>query len=307
MTICNLIMNVYYDKDGAQPRKNMERIMNHSISRLLIAMLMLSSHTYLADVITEENDNNLSSDSNKVIATVLGKSIYLSDKKNISSIILSHLFQKYMKDNSIAPTEEEFDVFIKNSEKRENQTKNEREQERKEILKQLDNKNISKSEKDKFLSDLQMLNSLLKPNPELDNWRLENPDMAMANQKKVARSFILKWKVHKSLFDKYGGRVIFQQAGPEPIDAYRMFLEEEKKRGNFTFIDKSLEDSFWNYFKNDKIHTFYSEEEGKKLINDPWWSKSSENERETKTSQEKNGEAVHVQGAPPPPSGDKSR
>ena len=43
----------------------------------------------------------------------------------------------------------------------------------------------------------------------------------------VARQFIQAFKVNQSLYAEYGGRVLFQQAGPEPIDAYRDFLRDE--------------------------------------------------------------------------------
>ena len=35
---------------------------------------------------------------------------------------------------------------------------------------------------------------------------------------------IEQWKASQSLYKKYGGRVVFQQTGPEPLDAYHEYL-----------------------------------------------------------------------------------
>jgi hypothetical protein len=65
--------------------------------------------------------------------------------------------------------------------------------------------------------------------------------------------------------------VIFQQAGVEPLDAYRDFLREQEKIGAFRILDRRYEASFWRYFTNDDMHTFYAKDEGAKFINTPWW------------------------------------
>ena len=37
----------------------------------------------------------------------------------------------------------------------------------------------------------------------------------------MASGIIRQWKINKALYDQYGGRIIYQQLGPEPLDAYR--------------------------------------------------------------------------------------
>ena len=54
----------------------------------------------------------------------------------------------------------------------------------------------------------------------------------------------------------HGGRVIFQQAGPEPLDACRDFLKEQQKMRAFQILDTKHE---------------ASKEEGARFINTPWW------------------------------------
>ena len=100
----------------------------------------------------------------------------------------------------------------------------------------------------------------------------DSPEDAAA-RREIAAAFVLQWKVNKALYEKYGGRIIFQQAGPEPLDAYRRFLEEAQARGDFEIVDKGLEEGFWKYFRDDSIHSFFepgSAEEAKVFATPPW-------------------------------------
>jgi lipid II:glycine glycyltransferase (peptidoglycan interpeptide bridge formation enzyme) len=90
-------------------------------------------------------------------------------------------------------------------------------------------------------------------------------------RRQMAQQFVKSWKINKALYQKYGGRVIFQQAGVEPLDAYRDFLREQEEKGAFQILDKQYEAGFWRYFTNDAMHTFYEKEDGAKFINTPWW------------------------------------
>jgi hypothetical protein len=56
----------------------------------------------------------------------------------------------------------------------------------------------------------------------------------------VARMTVRNWKVNKALYEKYGGRVIFQQAGNEPIDAYRALIEELDKTNAIEILDPAF-------------------------------------------------------------------
>lgn len=89
----------------------------------------------------------------------------------------------------------------------------------------------------------------------------------------MARSMIRQWKINKALYEEYGGRIIYQQLGPEPLDAYRQFLQKQQIDGAFTITDKSLEDGFWRYFTDDAIHDFMkpgSDDEKKAFSQPPW-------------------------------------
>jgi hypothetical protein len=89
----------------------------------------------------------------------------------------------------------------------------------------------------------------------------------------VARAFIEQWKVNQALYRQYGGRVIFQQSGAEPLDAYRDFFRDAQKSGRFKILSKDMEPALWSYYTTDNIHVFYPESGNEKelAINTPWW------------------------------------
>jgi len=94
-----------------------------------------------------------------------------------------------------------------------------------------------------------------------------------AAREEIATAFILQWKINRALHEQYGGRIIFQQGGPEPLDAYRKFLEEGAARGDFRIVNKDIEAGFWRYYRDDSIHDFFkpgSAEEAKAFANPPW-------------------------------------
>ena len=94
-----------------------------------------------------------------------------------------------------------------------------------------------------------------------------------AAREQIAAAFIRQWKLHRALYRRYGGRIIFQQGGPEPLDAWRRFLEESQARGDFALLDRSMEAPFWRYFVTDAIHSFYppgSAEEARAFDTPPW-------------------------------------
>ncbi len=89
----------------------------------------------------------------------------------------------------------------------------------------------------------------------------------------IATAFIRQWKINGALYRKYGGRIIFQQAGPEPLDATRRLLEAGRAAGDFAITDKSLEKPFWAYYRDDGRHSFYlrgSNEEAAAFKTPPW-------------------------------------
>ena len=56
------------------------------------------------------------------------------------------------------------------------------------------------------------------------------------------------WKRDSALYREYGGRMIFQQFGAEPIDAWKKVLEKYEAQKAFTVTDPTLQECVYRYF-----------------------------------------------------------
>lgn len=65
----------------------------------------------------------------------------------------------------------------------------------------------------------------------------EFAELAGEAEQQVAEAMVGQWKINKVLYDEYGGRIIFQQAGLEPIDAYAVFLRYIEEEGALEILD----------------------------------------------------------------------
>ena len=208
---------------------------------------------------------------NKVIAIVLGKKITVQDKDKLNGLIFGTLLEQFAKDNRIEPTAEEIDTFILRTKEQERKHQIQFEKDRKRLMAELKTDTLSERERRNKESQLKSIESILKVTREMKQQSKGMEESLRRMRRKSARQFVRSWKINHALYAKYGGRVIFQQAGVEPLDAYRDFLKEHESNGNFKILDKKYEAPFWRYFVNDAMHTFYSEDDGVKFINTPWW------------------------------------
>lgn len=69
-------------------------------------------------------------------------------------------------------------------------------------------------------------------------------DMVAEAENGIAETMIREWKTDKALYEEYGGRLILRQGRPEPIDAYRKFLDYIKTAGNLKILDPAYEAVF---------------------------------------------------------------
>ncbi|MBI5195495.1 MAG: hypothetical protein HZA10_04140 [Nitrospirae bacterium] len=205
------------------------------------------------------------------IAVVLGKPIAVKDKDKLNGLIFGALLEKYAKGNKIEPTEAELDVFMQRTDELEKRNQAKFEKDRKKAAEELKSGALTEKEQKEKTAYLQNLESILKTTKEMAERGKGMEEQMKAIKRNMARHFVKTWKINKSLYEKYGGRIIFQQAGVEPLDAYRKFLKEQEKKGNFKILNKEYEPSFWRYFTNDAMHTFISKDDGAKLMGTPWW------------------------------------
>ncbi|KAA1191818.1 META domain-containing protein [Pseudohalioglobus sediminis] len=89
----------------------------------------------------------------------------------------------------------------------------------------------------------------------------------------MANALIRNWKINAALHAKYGGRLIYQQFGPEPVDAYVALLREQENKGALQLLDEGLVAPFWSYFADENRHDVMppgGEDERNAFSSPPW-------------------------------------
>lgn len=85
----------------------------------------------------------------------------------------------------------------------------------------------------------------------------------------IAKHQVLKYLIEKSLYEEFGGTVIFRQSNPQmPIDAYRTLLTQYSAQGQLKFNDSELEEVFWSSFKAPYKYIVPAENVD---FSQPWW------------------------------------
>jgi heat shock protein HslJ len=169
----------------------------------------------------------------KVAATVFGEEIRTTDAEQLQEAILTRLFDRYAEEKRIEAEPAEIEAYLEKMRRG-------------------------------------MAAEGLTADKDLS---AEEAGQVATMRANMAQSMIRQWKINKSLYEEYGGRIIYQQLGPEPLDAYRQYLEERRRDGAFDIEDKSLEDGFWRYFTDESIHDFMergSADEARALSAPPW-------------------------------------
>lgn len=206
-----------------------------------------------------------------VIAIVDGKTLLEKDRANLRAVIFSELLNKYAKERKIDTTENEIDLFLRAKEEKENHAQKESEREKDHLLKELKNPSLSEEMRLTIDSKLKTIEDSLRAAKEMKKGAEKMREQLRPMMRNMAKQWIMKWKINKSLYEKYGGRVVFQQTGVEPIDAYRDFLRDQEKTGSFKITSEAEKVLFWDYFTNEKIHTFSEDKDALRLIATPWW------------------------------------
>jgi hypothetical protein len=204
-----------------------------------------------------------------VAAQALGMTIRTRDAEELRYAILKRLTDRYAAEQGITVTAAERADYSRSMEDLRRRDREKRAARRAELTRQLASRDLQEAERSALQSELDTLN-------KLDDMLAEpagTPEEVAAARDEIAAAFIRQWKINRALYRQYGGRIIFQQGGPEPLDAYRRFLEAARARGDFEIVDPDLEAAFWRYYRTDAIHSFYppgSSEESQAFAT-PWW------------------------------------
>jgi len=206
-----------------------------------------------------------------VIAVVLGEELTTADGNRLSQLIFKPLLDRFAEENNLEPTTAELDSFSVRMRALQ-RTEMER---MKGVLDSMRGKlkspSLAVEERAGVENEIASLEAMLQSFGEQEKLRREGDETTLREEREGGRMFVRAWKTNHALHAKYGGRVIFQQFGPEPLDAFRDFLKDEEKNGSFRIIDTAWSERFWRYFVNESMHSFYPKEKGDELMKTPWW------------------------------------
>ena len=242
---------------------------NHFCSFSIALLLSLSTaQTHAGEIYGNPED--------PVVAEVLGMQIRTKSPVEMQSVIGEKLFQNYARQHKIEASQEEVDLYIAKMEQFMRDDRNKRETRIVEIQQQLKTGSIPAEQKKQLQSELDTLESLHKQDFEDESADKQEQQEVLKIRQAMARGIIEQWMINKALYQQYGGRIIYQQLGPEPLDAMRDYLKEQQQKGAFKILEKSFEAPFWDYFVNDSKHDFFkpgSKEEKQAFGKAPWQQK----------------------------------
>jgi hypothetical protein len=147
---------------------------------------------------------------------------------------------RFVKRQKIEATADEIEKFKSNSRKMNERNVREREARLVELKKELAAPNLSNEDKAKLKEERAMYEKSVAA--------IREPRAADVPED-LARMFIVAWKTERELHRVYGGRVIFQQAGPEALDARRRLFEQAEQNGDIKFDDVGIRHLFYYYAK----------------------------------------------------------
>ena len=168
---------------------------------------------------------------------VLGEEITATDSDEVRQIILDRLFANYRQEHDIEATDAEIERFVQA---------------------------LKRGEADDPALDAE------------DDLTEEDRSQIREMRQDMARELITQWKINRSLFAEYGGRVIAQQLGAEPLDAYREFLEAQQQSGALIINDQDNRQYFWKYFRDESIHDFLAADVAANAFSTPPWEQLAE-------------------------------
>ncbi len=208
-------------------------------------------------------------------AIVLGEEIRIADDRELQATILARLFARYRSDHGIEVHADEIEAFIAKMSRVREQDRRDRDTRLQEIERRLESAGLTTAERDALRAERADLVKLAQTLSNTGEEKLTPDEAAQVKtmRSEMASSFVLHWKVNRALYRSYGGRIIYQQGGPEPLDAYRRFLEDREREGAFRIHDQKAATEFWRYFRDESMHSFMkpgSADEARAFETPPW-------------------------------------
>jgi hypothetical protein len=209
------------------------------------------------------------------------------------------LLDNYAKEKGLIVTEQEIKEYKEKMINFMTSQKIEWKRKKDNLAKELIAENLKDNKKAELEKSFDLYSRIIESSPDLNRIYYGADSNAAKSTDDVTKSAILNYKICQALYRQYKGRVIFQQAGPEPLDAFRQFFEEQQSKGKLEFHNKDAEDLFWDYYRN-VGHTFITDpNDVERAMNTPWWSqgkKEDDYDAQAEWGEEVNGLQIRIDG-----------
>jgi hypothetical protein len=195
-------------------------------------------------------------------------------RERFRALVWSAVFDDYARTRRIEPTPAEIESHIANHRRFIEQDRVSREQQRKALIAELKSPSLPDARRQQAQAQLETLNSL-KDFDEKQAQERRSPEregMWQDAERRVAEVWVKRWKVNQALHREFGGRIIFQQAGWEPIDAYRKLLAQYEARKAFVARDSGLREAVYSYFDHNFVYA--DEAQARFYFEKPYWERT---------------------------------
>jgi len=159
--------------------------------------------------------------------------------KKLAGLVQVRLLEAYAKQHRLEPTEAELKPLLATleatSRRTEEAMKTTREQRTAEIRTKLAAPDLAAADRERLQADLAKWESF----PSRPDGRTEQEGRTFMS------NLAQYWKVQRSLYQRYGGRVLVSAFGAQAIDGQLKYMREEEKRGSFEIFDPALRAAFW--------------------------------------------------------------
>lgn len=245
----------------------------------------------------------------KPIATLFGKSITLSElnppanvagapqtgpvvqnqaawqaqqrRERLRGLVWQAVFDDYARQHQIMPTAAEIESNLRHLDRFKQEDKQRRERERQRLIQELKSSQLTETQRKNAQQYLDTLNRLKVFDTQQEQ-ELRDPAREKSrkeSERRVTEFWVKRWKVDQALYREFGGRIVFQQAGWEPIDAYRKLLDQYAARKAFVIRDPEFKDAVYSYFQHNFVYA--DEDKAKFYFEKPYWERT---EAELKTA-----------------------
>jgi len=184
------------------------------------------------------------------------------------------VFEDYARRRNIAPTDAEITSQIEGHQRMKVRSDAERVQQRTTLIEELKSPSLTETRRKAAQQHLDTLNQLA----EFDAKRaqeLSDParrKMQQVVERQVAEHWVRQWKLNQALHREFGGRIIFQQAGMEPIDAYRKLIDQAEANKSFVVNDPAMRAAVYSYFEHKFVYA--DETKARYYFEKPYWERT---------------------------------